>query len=498
MDRKPNGAKGVGRLGEVQEALRQSEELHRIILTNISDSVFLTDDAGHFTFICPNVDNIFGYSFREIYAMKNITVLLGKKLFDPKRLDAVSEIRNIERVVTDKEGASHIVLINVKKVKIRYGSRLFTCRDITEYKRVKEELTKNILHRKKIEKDLALFFNLSADLFSITDGRRLKKVNPAWTAILGFSPDELAGKAMDELVHPDDLHNTLSLEKRFKAGNVVRFENRFRHRDGSYRWISWNSTMSDEGQIHAVGRDITAKKKEEDEIKRRLLRFRLQSGRTYLVDELSPVKLAEAFRELVDLHYPGLVVSRRGREQFSAGSEKEFRYLWLSDRGGSGTVRPDLARLEEHVEALPEEQVIVVDSLEYLVQRRGFAEVLAFVCHLREIAFFKNHIILMGLDGTCLGRRESKLLEKETLQMETYPKTDLPADALQLLRKVYEDNAHGTRPTRTQLCRALGLSHPTVRKRLAELKERELLWEARVGRSATVEITEKGRLALEH
>jgi predicted transcriptional regulator len=47
------------------------------------------------------------------------------------------------------------------------------------------------------------------------------------------------------------------------------------------------------------------------------------------------------------------------------------------------------------------------------------------------------------------------------------------------------------------LCRSLGLSQPTVRKRLAELKARELLWESRAGRSATVEMTEKGRLALE-
>jgi PAS domain-containing protein len=42
-------------------ALRESEELHRATLSNISDAVFLTDDDGLFTFICPNVDVIFGY-----------------------------------------------------------------------------------------------------------------------------------------------------------------------------------------------------------------------------------------------------------------------------------------------------------------------------------------------------------------------------------------------------------------------------------------------------
>ena len=42
------------------QALRESEELHRITLLSMSDAVFITDDSGVFTFICPNVDVIFG------------------------------------------------------------------------------------------------------------------------------------------------------------------------------------------------------------------------------------------------------------------------------------------------------------------------------------------------------------------------------------------------------------------------------------------------------
>ena len=51
------------------EALHESEELHRATLSNISDAVFLTDDDGAFTFICPNVDVIFGYVPDEVQAM---------------------------------------------------------------------------------------------------------------------------------------------------------------------------------------------------------------------------------------------------------------------------------------------------------------------------------------------------------------------------------------------------------------------------------------------
>lgn len=492
----PRDQRSPTKLIEMQEALRQSEELHRIILTNISDSVFLTDDHGNFTFICPNVDNIFGYSFEEIYEMKNISNLIGTGIYDRARLARAGELRNIERNVKDKSGSQHIVLINVKKVKIMYGTRLFTCRDITEYEHVKDELSKNILNRKKVEKDMALFFNLSGDLFLIMDGDRLRKINPAWTSHLGYAQKDLLGMSVSDLVHPDDLEMTQALERHMKAGAVVQFENRYKHSDGTYRWVSWNSTMSDDGQIHAVGRDITVKKKEEDEIKRRLLKFRLQPGRTYLVMDQTPLNLVEAFKELLDIHYPGVVISRRGKDFFFDATDGRFAYYWLAERGEKGTMRPEPAFIERFIEGLDGEHVILIDGLEFLALRHGVPKMLSLVGHLRELAFFKNHIVLLGIDRSCLGKKDQAFLEKETLQMERYPEADLSADLLELLRKVYERNSHGVKPTRTDLCRDLGLSHPTVRKRIADLRAMELIWQARSGRSTVVEMTEKGRRAL--
>ena len=59
---------GPGNGGREQsfEALRESEELHRATLSNISDAVFMADDEGKFTFVCPNVDVIFGFTPDEV------------------------------------------------------------------------------------------------------------------------------------------------------------------------------------------------------------------------------------------------------------------------------------------------------------------------------------------------------------------------------------------------------------------------------------------------
>jgi len=125
---------------EIYKALCDSEELHRIILGAISDAVFLTDDTGTLTFICPNVSVIFGHSYDEVKSFDNITKLLGKDLCRFENLKIAGEIRNIEQDITDKFGQLHSLLINIKNVSIEDGTVLYTCRDITERKRAEKAL----------------------------------------------------------------------------------------------------------------------------------------------------------------------------------------------------------------------------------------------------------------------------------------------------------------------------------------------------------------------
>ena len=113
-------------------ALRESEELHRITLLSMSDAVFITDDGGRFTFVCPNADVIFGYSSDEVRQMGNIATLLGRDLIVPEDVRKRGEIQNIEHEIQTKERATRALLVHVKSVAIRNGTILYTCRDITD------------------------------------------------------------------------------------------------------------------------------------------------------------------------------------------------------------------------------------------------------------------------------------------------------------------------------------------------------------------------------
>ncbi|MCJ2020385.1 ATP-binding protein [Methylobacterium sp. E-065] len=129
---------------------------------------------------------------------------------------------------------------------------------LTELGRLNANLAQQVADRTA---DRNALWTLSTDMMLRTafDGTMLA-VNPAWTEVLGWQADELVGLNLMILIHPDDLDRTVAGGQQLASGErLARFDNRYRHRDGSYRWISW-SARPGEGMINAVGRDFTAER----------------------------------------------------------------------------------------------------------------------------------------------------------------------------------------------------------------------------------------------
>ncbi|WP_419828045.1 ATP-binding protein [Sphingomonas sp.] len=103
-------------------------------------------------------------------------------------------------------------------------------------------------------------WDTSPDLLLILghDGN-IQAVNPAWTALLGWTPQELLGTKLDLLVHPDDAAALEPLLQDANGDSVI-MENRYRHEDGSYCWFQWAIVLADH-VIYATGRNITADKR---------------------------------------------------------------------------------------------------------------------------------------------------------------------------------------------------------------------------------------------
>ncbi|WP_263018199.1 bacterio-opsin activator domain-containing protein [Natronobiforma cellulositropha] len=124
----------------LESELRRSEELHRVTLNNMTDTVLITDDDGAFTYVCPNVHFIFGYTDEEIHEMGTIDELLGSDLFERAALEEAGVLTNVECTATDRTGREHTLLVNVREVSIQEGTVLYSCRDVTKRKQREEAL----------------------------------------------------------------------------------------------------------------------------------------------------------------------------------------------------------------------------------------------------------------------------------------------------------------------------------------------------------------------
>src|SRR3954467_655918 len=117
--------------------------------------------------------------------------------------------------------------------------------------------------RRRAQEELDRFFALSLDMLCIAgfDGY-FKRVNPAWYRTLGYTETELLSRPYIELIHPDDLGATRIQARRLTDGqDIMYFENRYLHKDGTARWLLWTSTPFAQHQIiYASARDITERK----------------------------------------------------------------------------------------------------------------------------------------------------------------------------------------------------------------------------------------------
>jgi PAS domain S-box-containing protein len=115
--------------------------------------------------------------------------------------------------------------------------------------------------------DRGRVWKLSPDLMCVLGpGGMLESTNPAWGKLLGWSAQQLAGHTCFEFMHPDDRAGSESRYGEIVEGQPsIQYRNRYRCRNGSYRWISWLS-IPEKGRVYCTGRDITEEKALADQL----------------------------------------------------------------------------------------------------------------------------------------------------------------------------------------------------------------------------------------
>ncbi|WP_267358578.1 MULTISPECIES: PAS domain S-box protein [unclassified Methylobacterium] len=138
--------------------------------------------------------------------------------------------------------------------------------DIDERRRQAEELERQVAAR-TAERDM--IWKASSDLLCVANFEGyFVSLNPAWTATLGWTEAEMKARPFLDLVHPEDRAGTEAAAAGLSQGEPqLSFENRYRHRDGSWRWLSWNAVPNG-GLIYATVRDVSATKAQAEALAR--------------------------------------------------------------------------------------------------------------------------------------------------------------------------------------------------------------------------------------
>jgi PAS domain S-box-containing protein len=210
-----------------------------------------------------------GGAFEERYWSPVNSPVLGK---DGDLAYIIHRVEDVTEFVRLKQAASeHDVLAHEWRTRLAAmeGEIFLRAQQIQE---INGQLRAELDARMRAEEECKRFFRLSPDLLCIAgfDGY-FKRLSPSWEAALGYSLDALLARPYLEFVHPDDRAATLAAADNISDGrSILAFENRYRCRDGSYKWLLWSAIPSvEEGLIYGAARDITERKQAE-EMQRRL------------------------------------------------------------------------------------------------------------------------------------------------------------------------------------------------------------------------------------
>lgn len=228
---------------------------------SIGDAVYAVDRAGDLTFLNRACEALFGWPAKIAKGRAFERQLLppGNEGPAAQALAAAATVRVDEAVLLRRDGARLPVQYTASPLTIdgELAGAVVVVRDISEKQRTRA-----------LQRERDRFFELSSELFCIADTQgNFRQVNDAFGVTLGYSASRLLEHPWIELVHPEDRANTLmAAESLYQTGVLANLHNRYQCSDGSYRWLEWNARLDDDGNVYAVARDITERRRIESEL----------------------------------------------------------------------------------------------------------------------------------------------------------------------------------------------------------------------------------------
>jgi PAS domain S-box-containing protein len=199
------------------------------------------------------LDNVFATG--EAFVGKDVKIVLQRSLESPL------ETRYLDFVYQPiKDEAGNVTSIFVEGVDItdRHNSEEALRASEARLRQLNADLERQVIERAQAR---GLTWKLSPDLLGALNSKGyFETANPAWESVLGWTEEEIVSMSIFDLLHPEDREHTRAGFELTQVGQpALRFANRYRCKDGNYRWISWIG-IPEHGYVYCTGRDITAER----------------------------------------------------------------------------------------------------------------------------------------------------------------------------------------------------------------------------------------------
>ncbi len=268
--------------------LAESEKKYRTIFEGMRDIFFRLDLEGRLIEISPSIERSTGYAPEEYLTLSA----------EERYPDVEERERLIQEIISKGEVHDRLMARNTKSGDVAQTSVTAhlrrdasgepegiegIARDISRRARAEEELRDLNVHleqrvaeataeMKEATEELRNIFESSVDMLAVAsfDGHFIK-INPSFERVLGYSDEEFLARPFFHFIHPDDVAATQEvIEEKLRQGvEVMSFENRYRCKDGSYKWIMWTShPVPEQGLIYADGRDMTRERQASEELEK--------------------------------------------------------------------------------------------------------------------------------------------------------------------------------------------------------------------------------------
>ncbi|MDQ0524288.1 PAS domain S-box protein [Methylobacterium gregans] len=258
-----------------EEGLRVSEARFRLMADAVPQIVWITDAEGRTEFFNKQWSDYTGEPYEPTTAAKVAATYVHPDDAPPTMIAFDAARRSggtflVEHRIRSAAGKYRWFLVRAEPYREPVSGEIVrwfgASVDIHDRKLAEDALRalNANLEREVVERsrERGLIWQHSLDLLSVIDlhTATFDAVNPAWTAALGWPPNEIERRPYADFVHPEDMGASSASFAQVRQGSpVMRFENRYRTKDGSWRWLSW-AAVPEGGKLYSITRDVTDEK----------------------------------------------------------------------------------------------------------------------------------------------------------------------------------------------------------------------------------------------